>query len=191
MFMSSEKERSRNEGNGVYRFMHDVDWKSWNPEVRVTLMFVVRGDQVLLIHKKRGLGKGKINGPGGKIELGETPLASAIRETQEELCITPRNIGLAGEIFFQFAGGHSIHGHVFRADDYEGEPTETDEAAPFWCAGNKLPFERMWEDDATWFGHMLDGTHFVGWYIFDGDRMLDAVVELDPKHPTPGILWLP
>lgn len=38
-----------------------------------TLMFVIdeaRGE-VLLIRKKRGLGAGKINGPGGKIDPGK------------------------------------------------------------------------------------------------------------------------
>ena len=50
----------------------DVDWKNWEPEELSTIMFVVEESRVLLIHKKRGLGAGKINGPGGKIEKGET-----------------------------------------------------------------------------------------------------------------------
>ena len=48
----------------------DVDWKNWEPEELSTIMFVVEESRVLLIHKKRGLGAGKINGPGGKIEKG-------------------------------------------------------------------------------------------------------------------------
>ena len=36
-----------------------------------------------------GLGAGKINAPGGKLEAGETALAAAIRETQEEIGVTP------------------------------------------------------------------------------------------------------
>jgi len=43
-----------------------IDWENWKPVERATLMFVIRDEQVLLIHKKRGFGKGKINGPGGK-----------------------------------------------------------------------------------------------------------------------------
>ncbi len=42
----------------------DVDWESWEPEQVATLLFVVKDTEVLLIHKKRGLGAGKINGPG-------------------------------------------------------------------------------------------------------------------------------
>ena len=68
-----------------------IDWESWVPEIKATLMFVVRDFEVLLIEKQRGIGAGKINGPGGKIDPGETPLESAVRETQEELLITPHD----------------------------------------------------------------------------------------------------
>ena len=50
----------------------NIDWPNWQPEIVCTLMFVTRGDEVLLIRKKRGLGAGKINGPGGKVDPGET-----------------------------------------------------------------------------------------------------------------------
>ena len=53
--------------------VEDVDWESWIPEQRATLLFVVKDGQVLLIHKKRGLGAGKINAPGGRLDPGETP----------------------------------------------------------------------------------------------------------------------
>ena len=51
--------------------IQQIDWKRWQPEVAATLMFVISGNKVLLIHKKRGLGAGKVNGPGGHIEPGE------------------------------------------------------------------------------------------------------------------------
>ena len=80
----------------MYKSVDEVDWENWNPEERVTLMFVIQDGQILLIHKKRGFGKGKINGPGGKIESGETPRECAIRETQEELCIMPIRLTQVG-----------------------------------------------------------------------------------------------
>lgn len=80
--------------------VRDITWDSWKPEQRATLLFVVHDDQVLLIHKKRGLGAGNINGPGGRIEPGETPLAAAIRETQEEVGVTPLDAEARGELFF-------------------------------------------------------------------------------------------
>ena len=61
-----------------------IDWSSWQAHDIATLMFVIRGGEVLLIRKLRGLGKGKINAPGGRQEAGETLLEAAVRETREE-----------------------------------------------------------------------------------------------------------
>jgi 8-oxo-dGTP diphosphatase len=163
----------------MYRTVDDVDWNNWNPVERATLLFVIHEGRILLIHKKRGFGKGKINGPGGKIESGETPRECAIRETEEELLIRPTGVEDAGRLHFQFIDGYSIHGYVFTATGYEGEPTETEEAAPLWYSLDELPFEQMWEDDPTWIPHMLEGRRFSGRYIFDGDRMLDGVIDLE------------
>ncbi len=161
----------------MYEKVADVDWEKWQAEITATLMFVIRDDEVLLIHKKRGLGKGKVNGPGGKLEAGETPAACAVRETEEEVGITPQEIEAAGELFFQFTDGLSIHCYVYRAGSFCGVPVETEEADPFWCRLDALPFEKMWEDDATWFDFMLSRSFFRGHYIFDDDRMLDAIIE--------------
>lgn len=46
----------------------------WTPDILATLMFVVQKGRILLIRKKRGIGAGKVNGPGGKFEPGETAL---------------------------------------------------------------------------------------------------------------------
>ena len=68
--------------------------------MRATLMFIREGNDVLLMQKLRGIGAGKINAPGGKIESGETPLEGAIRETEEELLVTPLKPRKMGELFF-------------------------------------------------------------------------------------------
>ena len=47
---------------------------------------------------------------------------------QEELRVTPTGVQPAGELFFQFADGYSLHGYVFTATGCVGEPQETDEA---------------------------------------------------------------
>jgi len=163
----------------MYQKVEDVDWANWKPVTVATLMFVICEGRILLIHKKRGFGKGKINGPGGKLEPGETPGQCAVRETEEELCITPTGVAFAGELFFQFTDNNSIHGYVYTATGYRGTPAETEEAVPIWCSIDELPFEHMWEDDPTWFPHMLEGRIFSGRYLFEGDRMIDAVIDLD------------
>jgi len=107
------------------RRLDDIDWSNWQAKDPATLVFVFRGDEVLLIDKKTGLGKGKINAPGGKVDPGETPEQAAIRECREELLIEVSNLEHCGEHRFQFVDGYSIHVHVYRTRDFEGEPTET------------------------------------------------------------------
>jgi 8-oxo-dGTP diphosphatase len=157
--------------------VREIDWQGWQPRDVGTLLFIVRGREVLLIRKKRGLGAGKINGPGGRLESGETPLAAAIREVEEEVCLTPAEIEARGELSFDFTDGYRLHAHVFVAFAFAGTPTETPEADPFWCDLDALPYESMWADDALWLPHVLAGRSVRGRFVFEGDRMLDY--ELD------------
>ena len=155
----------------------DIDWSAWEPQQRATLLFVIRGGQILLIRKKRGLGAGKINGPGGRLDPGETPVEAAIREVQEELCVTPTGVSYCGELRFQFLDGLSLHGYVFKATDCDGDPQETEEAKPLWTPIDSIPYDEMWADDRLWFPLMLAGTRFDGRFLFDGDRMLGHEIE--------------
>jgi 8-oxo-dGTP diphosphatase len=161
-----------------YRSLEDVDWERWEPRQRATLLFVVRRDEILLIHKKRGLGAGKINGPGGRLEPGETPLACAIREVEEELCVTPEGVEERGELRFQFTDGLSMHGTVFAARDCRGEPRETAEARPLWTPLDQIPYDDMWEDDRLWLPRLIEGRRFAGRFLFEGDRLLGEEVRL-------------
>lgn len=151
----------------------DVDWKNWDGKTKATLMFILQNEQMLLIHKKRGFGAGYYNAPGGRLEAGETWMECAVRETQEELCITPLDPVHAGTLMFQFIDGHSIHGEVFTATQFEGVPTETDEAVPIWFSIHELPWHNMWEDDPVWYPKMIAGEKFVGRFTFDDKTMLD------------------
>jgi 8-oxo-dGTP diphosphatase len=160
----------------------DINWAEWMPRERATLMIIVKEGQVLLIHKKRGLGAGKFNGPGGRIETGETPLQAAVREVQEEILVIPEQIRPAGELKFQFADGHSIHGYVFTATGVDGVPMETDEAIPYWFPVTSLPYHAMWADDRIWMPLLLEGRRFVGRFLFDGDQMLGGEIEVSDGY---------
>lgn len=150
----------------------ETDWENWQPNMRATLVFVRRGDEVLLIHKKRGLGAGKINGPGGKLEAGETPLQAAVREVEEELKITALDLEEMGVLRFQFVDGLAIHCVVFVAGGFSGSPEETDEAIPEWFKVDEIPYTRMWQDDQYWLPRMLGGESFEARFDFDDEVML-------------------
>lgn len=167
--------------------LSDIDWSMWKPTDRATLLFVVEraAGRILLIEKKRGLGAGKVNGPGGRIDPGETPIETALREVREELRVDAVGAVELGELSFQFVDGYGLHCHVFRADACVGEPTETDEAVPLWAPLDAIPFDRMWADDRLWLPHLLAGTRFEGRFVFDGDRMLDYELEAGSPSPKP------
>jgi 8-oxo-dGTP diphosphatase len=152
-------------------------WESWQPTMRASLCFVSREGQILMIRKKRGLGAGKINGPGGRLEPGETPLQAAIRETEEELRVTPLNLRERGELHFQFVDGLALHCVVFTAEGCLGEPVETDEAIPHWMLPSQIPYHDMWADDIHWLPGMLEGKNFKGYFHFDDDLMLFHQVD--------------
>lgn len=161
----------------IPRRVAEIDWPNWRAVDKATLCFVVEREQILLIRKKRGLGAGKVNGPGGRIEPGETTLDCAVREVEEELLVTPTELSERGQLRFQFVDGYSIHVWVFRAEAYQGEATETDEALPLWTPLDAIPYHEMWADDRIWLPKMLAGEPIDGRFIFDGDAMLDYRLE--------------
>ncbi len=161
-----------------------IDWQTWKPVDVATLLFVRDGDRVLLIRKKRGLGQGLINAPGGRVDPGETPRQAAVREVQEELHVTPKEPSWRGEHYFQFRDGYAMHVHVYSATAWTGEPTETDEAIPLWIDVDNVPYDQMWADDAHWMPLMLAGKRFSGRYIFDKQAMVDMDLrELSEEDP--------
>jgi 8-oxo-dGTP diphosphatase len=140
---------------------------------------VFRENEVLLIEKLRGLGAGKVNGPGGRLEAGETPEQAAVRELQEEIAITPLKLSNMGRLKFAFVHGYHLECWVFRADAHSGEPAQSAEAIPFWSTIESVPFDRMWADDQHWFPYLVRRESFEGKFIFDGDSMLSGEVSSD------------
>lgn len=169
------------ERNGPRR-VGDIDWTTWRPVDPATLLFVRHEHRVLLIRKKRGLGAGKINGPGGRIEPGETPQQAAIREVQEEVGVTPRSITAHGVLDFQFVDGYSLRVHVFVAQAFDGQVRETDEAVPHWTPVDAIPYPQMWADDVLWLPHVLDGAWVQGRFVFESDVMLDHVLDVRTRQ---------
>lgn len=147
-------------------------WAAYTPQDRAVLCFLRRDDQVLLIRKKRGLGAGKINGPGGKTESGERPQDAAVRETREEVGLEPLDPVHYGTLRFAFTDGYNLQVHVFVASRWCGTMTETEEAEPFWVSESEIPYDQMWQDDKWWLPAVLAGDDVEAEMAFDGDRMI-------------------
>jgi len=155
-----------------------IDWDVWEPAETAVLCYLIVDGSVLLIEKKRGLGAGLVNAPGGHIEADETAAEAAVRETSEETGLTVQEPVHMGTLEFQFTDGLAMRGHVFFANAFSGNMVETDEALPFWCPLEDIPYDRMWEDDRIWLPMALQGRHFYGRFIFADKKMLDSAVEI-------------
>lgn len=141
---------------------------------KAVLLFLRDGGQILLIHKKRGLGTGKINAPGGRVEAGEDWPQAVRRETREETGLEVETIVPIASLFFQFVDGYALDVRVFEGNGWSGTLTACDEADPFWTSERTIPWERMWADDPIWYSRCLEGRFTEGRFLFDKDRMVEA-----------------
>ena len=72
---------------------------------------------------------GEVCLPGGSIERGETPREAAVRETCEELLVSPSQIEMLGSMGAERGpGGRPLHVFVGKVSNYEGSfsPDEVD-----------------------------------------------------------------
>lgn len=136
---------------------------------KVTIVFLVRDDKILLAMKKRGFGEGKWNGVGGKQLEGEQIEETAKREAREEVGVEINNLMLVGNLKFYFPEKEEWNqeAHVYLADQWQGEPVETEEMRPKWFDKDKLPLDEMWEADKVWLPEVVTGKQVEGEIDFD------------------------
>ncbi len=150
----------------------DARLRGWQPDLVGTLLFLRCDDRVLLIRKKRGHGAGKINGPGGKLHPGETPVVCAARETLEETGVEVIDPELSAVMRFVDLEGDQWLGYIFVGRCYRGHLRETPEALPQWFPVSGIPFDEMWEDDRFWLPRVLEGEVLAGDFLFRAGRLL-------------------
>lgn len=138
--------------------------------------------QVLLGHKKTGLGTGKIVGLGGHVEDGESPAEAAAREVKEEagLHVAPEALDEVAHVTFLFPScpRWDMVVSIFTSADWSGEAAETAEIRPRWFPVTDLPLDRMWDDAKYWLPRILAGERVRATFTYaaDCETVAEAVV---------------
>lgn len=154
--------------------------KNKTPLRQATLCFLIRKGEILLAQKKRGFGKGKINGVGGKVNDKEEVEGAARREAEEEIGVKVNSLKKVAVLDFYFT--HNLDWNqqviVFEVRSWSGAPKESEEVAPFWCPFEKIPYKEMWWDDILWLPRVLKRKKIKASFLFnEKEEILDYLIE--------------
>lgn len=100
--------------------------------------YLIKDNEVVVTKYKKGNKKeGYYDIPGGKIEEGETPKQTAIREMKEETGIEIQNLKYKGIMTIEYPDRMFIF-DTFISKEYEGEPQEFEENTSEWIDIDEL-----------------------------------------------------
>jgi 8-oxo-dGTP diphosphatase len=132
--------------------------------------YLLKYDQILLGHKKTGLGVGNYLGIGGKMQEGETEEEAVARELKEEISVEPVSLKKVAELDFIFPLKPEWSQHVtaYICTNWTGTPTESKEIVPQWFKFKEIPYKEMWDDAAYWMRKALQGKRVVhAWFKYN------------------------
>ena len=115
-----------------------------------TLCYVIRRDQVLMLHrvkKKNDVNKDKWIGIGGKFEAEESPDECLLRECREETGLRLTSWQCRGVVTFLQEGGEGEYMYLFTAEEFEGNLHDCPEGDLQWVSREFLYRLPMWEGD--------------------------------------------
>jgi len=163
--------------------LNDYEATLQKPLRQVTLVLLIRENQILLAMKKRGFGMGRWNGVGGKPNEGETIEDAAIREAREEIGIVPADLKKVAVLNFYFPlvpteKNFNQQVIVYTSRKWIGDPMETEEMKPQWFDFDQIPYSSMWPDDCYWLPKVLSGSFVNASFLFgEHDKVLEQRLQ--------------
>ena len=108
------------------------------PVRKAVRCYLIKNDKIIVTkYKEPNKKAGYYEIPGGKIEEGELPEQTAIREMQEETGIIVKDLKNKGNLTIEYPD-RKFEFVVFLADDYQGKPLQFEDNSSAWIDINDL-----------------------------------------------------
>ena len=151
-----------------------------------TLCSVIRGDQVLMLHrvkKKNDVNKDKWIGIGGKFEAEESPDECLLRECREETGLRLTSWQCRGVVTFLQEGGEGEYMYLFTAEEFEGNLHDCPEGDLQWVSREFLYRLPMWEGDRIFLDLLWrNAPFFLLTLRYRGEVLTQAVLNGEEIH---------
>ena len=151
-----------------------------------TLCYVIRGDQVLMLHrvkKKNDVNKDKWIGIGGKFEAEESPDECLLRECREETGLRLTSWQCRGVVTFLQEGGEGEYMYLFTAEEFEGNLHDCPEGDLQWVSPEFLYRLPMWEGDRIFLDLLWrNAPFFLLTLRYRGEVLTQAVLNGEEIH---------
>ena len=142
--------------------------------ILATLIYAVRGDQVLMLHRNKEPNLGLWVAPGGKLEFDESPQECALRELREETGLhgrKPRLRAVISEVSSR--ADYQWLMFIFVTDQIDGEMVncqgaECPEGTLAWVPIAQVTDLPIPQADAIFFPRVMgDGPQFRAKFVYD------------------------
>lgn len=148
-------------------------------------------NQILMIKNLRGIQKDFYSFPGGKLDLGEGLSECVYREVKEETGLSLKKAECLGRFDIEnvknaenpdrFSIAENMHVYVFVSQNFSGELRSAEgEVEAFWIDKDKIPYEKMRENDKIWLADALARKKFHKSFLRNDEGKLE-LVEHDDK----------
>lgn len=148
--------------------MCELGHENWINQAIGASVFIVKDDTVLYGVRSTNPGKGKLDRPGGFVDVGETAEQAAIRETKEEMGVDIVLIDFLGSYTATYDGRPNLN-LAFIGKITDGKITPNDDmngGDPVWRKVDDLPNTE--EQAADWFEESQKD--FVEWWHSHKDQ---------------------
>lgn len=149
--------------------------------LQTSLCYLEQDGCYLMLHrikKKKDVNHDKWIGVGGKFEPGETALACALREVQEETGLTMQNPQYRGIVDFYCAPWPAERMHLYTCTEFTGTMTDCNEGTLEWVPKEAVQNLPIWPGDKLFFKLLAENAPFFHLKLtYDGDTLTRALLD--------------